>query len=135
MHRRLFNDPTKMPVGKILEMATIDGAKALGMEDRIGSLEPGKDADIIMINMWKPHIVPSFEKMTTQRVAYFARGSDVEFVMVAGRVLMENRRALSVDENEVLEWADAEARHTVDVFGLKPMMHETAEAHMRTATC
>jgi cytosine/adenosine deaminase-related metal-dependent hydrolase len=122
LHRRLFNDPTKMPVGKILEMATIDGAKALGMEDRIGSLEPGKDADIIMINMWKPHIVPSFEKMTTQRVAYFARGSDVEFVMVAGRVLMENRRALSVDENEVLEWADAEARHTVDVFGLKPMM-------------
>jgi 5-methylthioadenosine/S-adenosylhomocysteine deaminase len=126
LHRRLFNDPTKMPVGKILEMATIDGAKALGMADRIGSLEPGKDADIILINMWKPHIVPSFEKMTTQRVAYFARGSDVELVMVAGRVLMENRRVLTVDENDLLEWADAEARHTVDVFGLQPMMQRDA---------
>jgi 5-methylthioadenosine/S-adenosylhomocysteine deaminase len=122
LHRRLFNDPTKMPVGKILEMATIDGAKALGMDDRIGSLEPGKDADIIMINMWKPHIVPSFEKMTTQRVAYFARGSDVEFVMVAGRILMEGRKPQSVDENDILEWAEAEAGHTVEVFGLKPMM-------------
>jgi cytosine/adenosine deaminase-related metal-dependent hydrolase len=126
LHRRLFNDPTKVPVGKILEMATIDGANALGMADRIGSLEAGKDADIIMINMWKPHIVPSFEKMTTQRVAYFARGSDVEFVMVAGRVLMEGRKPQTVDENEILEWAEAEANHTVDVFGLKPMMQRDA---------
>jgi cytosine/adenosine deaminase-related metal-dependent hydrolase len=122
LHRRLFNDPTRMPVGKILEMATIDGARALGMADRIGSIEPGKDADIIMINMWKPHIVPSFQQMTTQRVAYFARGSDVEFVMVAGRILMEDRKSKTIDENDVLEWAEAEARHTVDVFGLKPMM-------------
>ena len=126
LHRRLFNDPTKMPVGKILEMATIDGAKALGMDDRIGSLEAGKDADIILINMWKPHIVPSFEKMTTQRVAYFARGSDVETVMVQGRILMEERVPLTVDENEVLEWAEAEAGHTVEVFGLEPMMRRDA---------
>jgi cytosine/adenosine deaminase-related metal-dependent hydrolase len=126
LHRRLFNDPTKMPVGKVLEMATIDGARALGMADRIGSIEAGKDADIIMLNMWKPHIVPTFQKLTTQRVAYFARGSDVEFVMVAGRILMEGQRVQSVDENDVLEWADAEARHTVDVFGLSAMMQRDA---------
>lgn len=122
LHRRLKNDPTIMPVGKILEMATIDGARALGMDDRIGSLEPGKDADIILVNMWKPHIVPLAPALVTQRLAYFARGEDVETVMVQGRILMENRKVLSVDEQETLEWADAEARHTVEVFGLDPLM-------------
>lgn len=126
LHRRTKNDPTLMPVGKILEMATIDGAKALGLDDRIGSLEAGKDADIIIINMWKPHIVPLHRAMTTQRVAYFARGEDVETVMVRGKILMEDRKVLTVDEDELLEWADAEARHTVDVFGLKPMMEPNA---------
>jgi cytosine/adenosine deaminase-related metal-dependent hydrolase len=126
LHRRTKNDPTLMPIGKILEMATIDGAKALGLDDRIGSLEPGKDADIILINMWKPHIVPLFDAMTTHRVAYFARGEDVETVMVRGRILMEDRKVLSVDETELLEWADAEARHTVEVFGLEPLMQRNA---------
>jgi 5-methylthioadenosine/S-adenosylhomocysteine deaminase len=126
LHRRLKNDPTLMPVGKVLEMATIDGAKALGLDDRIGSLEPGKDADIIVINMWKPHIVPLFGPMTTQRVAYFARGEDVETVMVQGKIVMENRKVLTVDEDELLEWADAEARHTVEVFGLEPLMRRNA---------
>ena len=122
IHRRLKNDPTLMPVGKVLEMATIDGARALGLDHRIGSLEAGKDADIILVNMWKPHIVPLSGPMTTQRLAYYARGEDVETVMVRGRILMEDRKVLSVNEDEVLEWADAEARHTVDVFGLEPLM-------------
>jgi cytosine/adenosine deaminase-related metal-dependent hydrolase len=126
LHRRTKNDPTLMPIGKVLEMATIDGAKALGLDDRIGSLEIGKDADIILINMWKPHIVPLFGSMTTHRVAYFARGEDVETVMVRGQILMENRKVLTVDEGELLEWADAEARHTVEVFGLKPLMERNA---------
>jgi hypothetical protein len=64
--------------------------------------------------------------MTTQRVAYFARGSDVETVMVQGRILMEERVPLTVDENEMLEWAEAEAGHTVEVFGLEPMMRRDA---------
>ena len=86
IHRRLKNDPTQMPVGKVLEMATIDGAKALGLDHRIGSIEAGKDADIILVNMWKPHIVPLSGPMTTQRLAYYARGEDVETVMVRGRI-------------------------------------------------
>jgi cytosine/adenosine deaminase-related metal-dependent hydrolase len=103
-------------------MATIDGAKALGLDHRIGSIEPGKDADIILVNLWKPHIVPLLHSMTTHRLAYFTRGEDVETVMVQGRVLMENRKVLCVDEDQILEWADAEAKHTVDVFGLTPLM-------------
>lgn len=122
LHRRLKNDPTLMPVGKVLEMATIDGARALGLDHRIGSIEPGKDADIIIVNMWKPHIVPLLGSMTTQRLAYYGRGEDVETVMVQGQVLMEDRRVLTVNEDEILEWADAEAKHTVEVFGLRPLM-------------
>ena len=111
-----------MPVGKVLEMATIDGARALGLDHRIGSIEIGKDADIIVVNTWKPHIVPLLGSMTTQRLAYFARGEDVETVMVQGNILMENGKVLTVDEDELLEWADAEAKHTVEVFGLEPLM-------------
>jgi cytosine/adenosine deaminase-related metal-dependent hydrolase len=122
IHRRLKNDATLMPVGKVLEMATIDGARALGLDERIGSIEAGKDADIIIVNMWKPHIVPLLGSMTTHRLAYYTRGEDVETVMVQGRILMEERKVLSVDEDEILEWADAEARHTVEVFGLAPLM-------------
>lgn len=126
LHRRLKNDPTRMPVGKVLEMATIDGAKALGLDHRIGSLEAGKDADIILVNMWTPHAVPLAHSMVTHRLAYYARGQDVETVICQGQVLMENHKVLSVDENEILEWADAEARHTVEVFGLEPLMQRSA---------
>jgi len=122
IHRRIKLDPNLLPVGKVLEMATIDGARALGMDDRIGSLEAGKDADIIVVNLFTPHAAPFF--METQRLAYFARGSDVETVMVQGEILMEDRKVLTVDENDVLDWADEEARQTVRVFGLEPLMQE-----------
>jgi cytosine/adenosine deaminase-related metal-dependent hydrolase len=120
LHRRLKLDPSLLPAGKILEMATIDGAKALGMDDKIGSIEPGKDADIIVVDLFTPHSVPFF--METQRLAYFAKGSDVKTVMVQGQVLMEDRKVLSVSEDDVLDWADEEAQQTVRVFGLEPLM-------------
>jgi cytosine/adenosine deaminase-related metal-dependent hydrolase len=120
LHRRKLLDETVIPPGKILEMATIDGARALGMDDRIGSLEPGKEADVIVVNLFQPHLVPFF--MEVHRLAYYARGSDVETVIVAGQVLMEDRKVLTVDENDVLEWADEEARHTIRLFGLEPLM-------------
>jgi len=115
-----FNDPDLIPPGKTLEMATIDGARALGMDDRIGSLEVGKDADIILVNLFSPHAVPM--AMVTSRVHAMARGADVETVLVQGQILMEDRKVKTVDEMEILEWAQAEALHTVDVFGLRPLM-------------
>ena len=119
-----FNDPNLLPPGKTLEMATIDGAKALGMDDRIGSLEVGKDADIIVINLNTPHSMPL--GMVPSRIHAMARGADVETVLVEGQVLMEDRRVLTVDETEILERAQAEALHTVDVFGLRPLMEPSA---------
>jgi len=120
LHRKIKHDANYMPVGKVLEMATIDGARALGLDDRIGSIEAGKDADIIVVNMFKPHTVPFF--METQRLAYFSRAADVETVMVQGDILMENREVKSVDEDEVLRWAEEEAKQTVRLFDLEPLM-------------
>jgi cytosine/adenosine deaminase-related metal-dependent hydrolase len=120
LHRRKLIDETLIPIGKILEMATIDGARALGMDDRIGSIEPGKEADIIVVNLFQPHNVPFF--MEVHRLAYYTRGSDVETVIVGGQILMEDRKVLTVDENEILDWAEEEARQTVRVFGLEPLM-------------
>jgi cytosine/adenosine deaminase-related metal-dependent hydrolase len=105
-HRRHFRDPSYMPAGKVLEMATIDGARALGLEKVIGSLEAGKKADIILISMFKPHLFPL--NMPVHRVTYFANGNDVDTVIVNGKVLMENRQVQTVNEAEVLEMAQAE---------------------------
>jgi cytosine/adenosine deaminase-related metal-dependent hydrolase len=115
-----LNDPNVIPSGKLLEMATIDGAKIVGLDSVTGSLEPGKEADIIIVNMWKPHLVPL--AMQTSRLAHLVRGSDVETVLVQGQILMEDRKVLCVDENEILEWAQAESEHTCEVFGLDPML-------------
>jgi cytosine/adenosine deaminase-related metal-dependent hydrolase len=118
------NDPNLIPSGKLLEMATIDGAKIVGMDDVTGSLEPGKDADIIMVNLWKPHLVPV--AMETSRLAQLVRGSDVETVMVQGEILMEDRKVLTVNEDDIMEWAQAEAEHTWEVFGLNPILQPSA---------
>jgi cytosine/adenosine deaminase-related metal-dependent hydrolase len=119
-----LNDPNILPAGKLLEMATIDGARIVGMDDITGSLAPGKEADLIIVNMWKPHLVPLW--METSRLAQLARGADVQTVMVQGEILMEDRKVLTVDEDELLEWAQKEAEHTWDVFGLHPILQPSA---------
>ena len=103
-HRFHFRDANVLPAGKVLEMVTIDAARALGLEDDLGSLEPGKKADVILIDMFKPHLVPA--NMPVHRVAYFANGNDVDTVIVNGEVLMESRQVKTVNEAEVLELAE-----------------------------
>ena len=96
----------------------------MGLDHVTGSLEIGKEADIIIVNMWKPHLVPL--AMESSRIANLARGSDVETVMVQGEILMEDRKVLSVNEDDIMEWAQAEAEHTCEVFGLHPMLRPSA---------
>ncbi len=103
-HRFYYRDPSVLPAGKVLEMVTIDAARALGLEKELGSLEPGKKADVILIDMFKPHLVPA--NMPVHRVAYFANGNDVDTVIVNGEVLMEKRRVKTVNEAEVLTLAE-----------------------------
>ena len=81
-------------------MATIRGAKALGLEREIGSLAPGKRADLILVDWRKPHLWPPVDPV--QRLTRFANGADVDTVMVGGRVLMRAGRVLHVDERKIL---------------------------------
>jgi 5-methylthioadenosine/S-adenosylhomocysteine deaminase len=84
-----------------IEMATINGAKAIGMDGEIGSLEPGKKADVIVINMRRPEWCPNYSEV--QNLVYSSSGDAVETVYINGRLIMENRRVLTVDENEVMD--------------------------------
>jgi cytosine/adenosine deaminase-related metal-dependent hydrolase len=118
-HRRYFKDDRVLPPGKTLEMATIDGAKAFGWEDKIGSLEPGKQADLIIIDAYKPHMYPL--NMPVDRITYFANGNDVDTVMVDGEILMRNRVVLTVDEEKVLDMAQQEIEAAVGRSLLKKL--------------
>jgi len=94
-------DPTALPAQVVLEMATINGAIALGLQDKIGSLEVGKKADIVVADMKKPHLVPLHNVIS--HLVYSAVGGDVDTVVVDGKVLMRERGVLTLDEDKVLE--------------------------------
>jgi cytosine/adenosine deaminase-related metal-dependent hydrolase len=111
IHRTFFKDESVMPPGKVLEMVTVDAAKTLGYENDLGSLVAGKKADIIIIDIMKPHLVPFF--MIPQRVAYEVSGQDVETVIVEGEILMENS-TVKVEERSILEAAQVEADKAIE---------------------
>ena len=92
-------DPTAAPAHAVLRMATLGGAEALHMDDRIGSLEPGKRADLIVIALSSPAALPLFDPVS--HVVYSARSDAVETVIVEGRVLMDRRRIRSLDTGEI----------------------------------
>ncbi|MCQ4630012.1 amidohydrolase family protein [Shinella sp. CPCC 100929] len=115
-HARYFCDDTVLPPLQLLEMATIKGARALSMEDEIGSLEVGKRADILLINMRQPHLWPPVDPV--QRLARFANGADVDTTIVDGRVLMRGRKLLNQDEGAILDHAEAAFRVAMKRAGL-----------------
>jgi cytosine/adenosine deaminase-related metal-dependent hydrolase len=119
-HRRHFRDEMVLPPGKALEMVTIDAARALGMADRVGSLEVGKQADIILVDLKKPHLYPP--NMPLYRLVCFAVGSDVDTVIVGGRILMEKRRVLSIEPAAVLEAARIETERAIARTGLHDLL-------------
>src|SRR6266852_153729 len=93
-------DPLAMKAKSVVEMATIDGARALHMEKEIGSLEIGKKADIVLISLDEPNAVPMYDVYA--QLAYALKGSDVETVVIGGRVVMRDRKVLTVKETEVM---------------------------------
>ena len=101
-------DPTAISAAEALEMATIGGAAALGRRQRLGSLEAGKLADVIIVGMSKARQTPLFDPVS--QIVYASRGDDVETTIVNGRVLMRDRKVLTLDEARVL----AEARAAAD---------------------
>jgi cytosine/adenosine deaminase-related metal-dependent hydrolase len=94
-------DPTVVPAEAVLEIATTHGAKALGLGDEIGSIEVGKKADFILINMDAPHLTPAWDPVST--IVYAAHGTDVDTVLIDGKLVMEDHQVLTLDENVILE--------------------------------
>ena len=107
LHKVWTRDPTALPAGLALAMATIDGARALGMADRIGSLEPGKRADIIIVSMDSPRQTPMYDPVS--HLVYVTHGDDVRTTIVNGKVLMRDGKLLTLDEPAVLAEARAMA--------------------------
>jgi len=100
LQKQYYNDPTVLPAQTVRSMATIDGAKALGLEKNVGSLEVGKKADVILLDFKKPHLTPVHDFYAN--MIYSASGSDVDTVIVDGKVLMEDRNVKTLDEEEIM---------------------------------
>jgi 5-methylthioadenosine/S-adenosylhomocysteine deaminase len=97
-------EPTAAPAADVLEMATLGGARALGMEDRIGSLEVGKRADLVVVGLGEPRLHPLYDAVS--HLVYAAKGADVQDVVVEGRIIMRGRHVLSLDSAAVVAEAD-----------------------------
>lgn len=93
-------EPSSISAYDILKMATIEGAKVLGMENEIGSLEQGKKADMIFIKTDKLHMCPAND--VCANLVYSSNGADVESVMIDGKIIMQNRKMINLDEKQVM---------------------------------
>ena len=111
INKAVTGDAVSVPAIKALEMATINGAKALGWGEEIGSIEVGKKADLILIDTDKPHLYPHHDQISS--LAYSVQGSDVDTVMVDGRILMENRIIKTLDVEKIKYMAEKHAKDLI----------------------
>ena len=106
-----YGDPTVLQAKTVLEMATRNAAKALGLDRTIGSLEPRKKADIILIDFKKPHLTPLHNPYAN--IIYSANGSDVQTLIADGKILMENREVKTLNEEEIMQKAQETALNLI----------------------
>jgi len=116
LHKVSRLDPTVMSAGTVLKMATRDGARALGMEGEIGALRPGMKADVITVDFNQPHLTPLYHE--DSHLVYCTSGSDVDTVVINGRILMRNRKLLTIDEGEVMDRVNHIARRVCASLGM-----------------
>jgi 5-methylthioadenosine/S-adenosylhomocysteine deaminase len=95
IHKVTSLNPTVMNAETVLKIATIGGAKVLGMDKLIGSIETGKQADIILVDMNQPHLTPLYNCYS--QLVYAARGADVKTSIINGRIVMKDRQLLTID--------------------------------------
>ena len=107
-----YGDPSKLPAMEALRMATAGSASLLGIAHEVGTLEAGKKADIILIDLRKPRLQPVHN--LSSLLAYCAAGADVDTTIVNGKVLMRGRRLLTIDEDELLKQVSKRARRIVE---------------------
>jgi 5-methylthioadenosine/S-adenosylhomocysteine deaminase len=124
-----YRDPTVMPAWDVLRMATIEGAQALGLDGEIGSLEVGKQADLILVDLSALNLLPVLTdplRNIVPNLVYAATGREVDLVMVAGRVLLRDGRVLTADEEEVRATAQAMAEDVAAAVRRDPGHRELA---------
>ncbi|HEV2421625.1 MAG TPA: amidohydrolase [Candidatus Acidoferrales bacterium] len=109
-------DPRALPAEQVVAMATIGGARALHMEKEIGSLEVGKKADVILVRTDAPHDAPQYAMQDSvySQLVYALKASDVDSVIVGGRLVMDHRRMLTLDEPAILAHAREYAKKVAD---------------------
>lgn len=115
--QKLAHGPEILPATTALQMATIDGARALGLASEIGSLEAGKRADLIVVDLNKTHTSPRAEVVSA--LVYAAQATDVRSTIIDGRLLMRDRQLLTLDEARVIEDANREARELAGRAGIQ----------------
>jgi cytosine/adenosine deaminase-related metal-dependent hydrolase len=107
--QKVVHGPAALPAWRTLRMATIDGAKAMGLESEIGSLERGKRADVIVVRLDGLHSTPRNADVISQ-IVYSAQPADVQSVIIDGRVVMRERKLQTLVESDVIEEANREAQ-------------------------
>ena len=117
LHKVHSLDPTVLKADSVVRMATIEGARALGLDHAIGSLERGKQADLIVVGLDQPHLTPLYH--VPSHVVYAAHAADVKHVMIAGRWVVKERRLLTMDLEAVL--------HDAREMGLQIAQNSAAE--------
>lgn len=120
LQRAHFHDPMLLPPGKMLESVTIDAAEAIGMAGEFGSLEVGKKADLMLVDLWRPHLVPSL--VPVWQLVHAATAGDVCDVFVDGRQVVSDGRCVDVREDDVMARATEEAVRMVGRAKIEPLL-------------
>ncbi|HEX3011347.1 MAG TPA: amidohydrolase [Syntrophomonadaceae bacterium] len=112
LHKVNSFDPTVIPAEQALEMATLNGARVLGLEQETGKLEAGMKADIVLLSLSEAHMIPRYDILAN--IVYSGQASDVQTVIVDGKIVMEDRVIKTLDEQEVLKQCKSIAKRLVN---------------------
>src|ERR1041385_2655479 len=114
--QKALHGPEVLPAARALRMATIDGARAMGLDGEIGSLEVGKRADVIVVDLGQSHSMPSRDAVSA--LVYSAQAADVRVTIIDGRIVMRDRELLTMNELAVIQDANREAGSLQERAGL-----------------
>lgn len=118
LHRVTASNACFPTAAEALEMATLNGARAMRIQNQAGSLEAGKQADLIMLDARKPHLTPLHDPLSA--VVWAANGGDVDTVIIDGKVIMRGRKVLTLDEEDIIARAEARKEKILKQAGVEP---------------
>ncbi|KPU26742.1 N-ethylammeline chlorohydrolase [Caloranaerobacter sp. TR13] len=119
IHKARLLNPTVMPAQKVFELATIGGAKAMCMEDKLGSLEEGKIADIVIVDLDNIHNYPTENVDIISQLVYSAKATDVDTTIIDGNIVMLNRKLLTINEKSLKNDVNRMIKKQIDLAGIE----------------